>query len=551
MALAETAGRDAPVEAGESSPEQIARIKRNFAEFEHYIGRAQSYLDQGELAAAAAHCAIASHIATQNHCGVFWSPRAERILNEVGRRTERDGPVRAPTTEFKRVLQVVTQVSPVGGHTKMLCQWVKADAGRVHSLVLTQHRGPTPEFVHATFKASGGRVEQLNHRPGGQLDWARRLRRIARDFDLVILHTHCEDVVPLIAFADTEKHPPVLILNHADHLFWYGPSICHLSINLRDAAQELAIARRGVAPERNILMPTLSETVVRTRSREEAKRELGVDPDAILLVSAARRPKYRTMHGVTFADIHAPVLAKHQNAELVVVGAGSPEDWGPASESVGGRIRGVAETPNPKIYFEAADIYVDSYPFVSSTSMMEAAGYGLPLLTLFTAPHAARIFGINHVALVGTAMQATSFDQYREMLSDLIADPALRERAGASAQAAVVKEHNLPGWKRWLEAVYARAAELPRLDNRAMLDATEQPYFGEPDCRHEDIFGGDWPTVRVVVSYMGMLPLHQHWAHWNEVRRQGIYSGPLDAASYLLPEWLKRFVKDAILHAPE
>jgi hypothetical protein len=50
---------------------------------------------------------------------------------------------------------------------------------------------------------------------------------------------------------------------------------------------------------------------------------------------------------------------------------------------------------------------------------------------------------------------------------------------------------------------------------------------------------------------MGMLPLHQHWAHWNEVRRQGIYSGPLDAASYLLPEWLKRFVKDAILHAPE
>jgi hypothetical protein len=546
-------GPGIPAPAGEGSPESAARIQKNFDEFEHYVSRAEGYLKQGELEAAAAHCAIASHLATRTHAGIFWSPRAEAILSEIGRRIpDPDAPaVRPRAREFKRILQVCTQVHQVGGHSKMLCQWVNADTTRTHSLVLTQHRGPTPKFVHDTFRRSGGKVEWLNHRPGGQIAWAKRLREIAKDFDLVILHTHCEDVVPVIAFAETEKYPPVLVLNHADHIFWYGPSICHLSINLRDAAQDLAIGRRGVAESRNILMPTLSESVKRTRSREEAKKEIGISPETILLVSAARKAKYRTMHGVTFADIHAPVLAKHPNATLLVCGAGDYPDWAPAKEACGGRIISLAETGNPKVYFEAADIYVDSYPFVSSTSMMEAAGYGLPMLTLFTAPDAARIFGINHVALVGTSQQARSFDEYRELLDRMISDKAWRQKLGQEGKEAVAREHNMPGWMRWLDAVYARAAELPMLDNREMLAAPDRPYFGEPDCRHEDIFGGKWPSLYFLKSFVGMLPAHQHLAHWNEVRRAGGFRGPINATAHLVPEWMKRVVKDRILHWQE
>ena len=532
--------------------DKARRLANNFAEYESYVLKAQEYLDQGDLQTAAAYCAIASHVATQNHCGIFWSPRAEKVLNEIGRRLEPPGPARPRPKEIKRILQVCTQVSAVGGHTKMLCQWVRADKDREHTLVLTEHRGPSPQFVHDVFEASGGRkVEKLNHKPSSQIDWALRLREIAKDFDLVILHTHCEDIVPLIAFADPSKHPPVLVLNHADHLFWYGPSIAHLNINLRDAAQDISAGRRGIAAERNILMPTLAEGIVRTRSRDEAKRELGLDPDTILMVSAARRAKYRTMGGVTYADIHADVLRKYENVTLITVGAGQHDDWAPVQAEVGDRLRSIAETPNPKVYFEAADIYVDSFPFVSSTSLMEAAGYGTPLVTIFTYPQDARIFGINHVALVGNVMQATSFEEYRGMLSTLIEDAALREKLGNEARAAVQKEHNLPGWLRWMEAVYARALELPTLDNQPMLQTIEAPHFGEPDTRHEDIFGGSWPTIRVVMSYMGMMPAKQHWAHWKQVRRQGGFKSNAEAASYLFPEWLKRYVKDGVLKLPE
>ncbi|MBC7769866.1 MAG: glycosyltransferase family 4 protein [Phycisphaerales bacterium] len=520
---------------------QEQRIAKNFAAFEHYLARAQGYLAQGELDAAAVHCAVASHIPVQNHAGIFWSPRAEKVLAEIGARLPRASAPAPRVKEHRRILQVGTQMAAVGGLTKMLGQWVAADSAREHSLVLTQQRGPVPTFVDECF---GGRITRLNTRPGGFAAWAMHLRELACGYDLVVLHTYCEDVIPLLAFAEPGRHPPVLVLNHADHLFWYGPSVCHLSINLRDAAQDLAIARRGIAPERNILMPTVAEASVRTRTREDAKRALGIDPGVTLMVSVARKLKYKTVHGMTFADIHAPVLERYPDAMLLIVGADEPEDWAPVRTRFGDRIRSTPELPNPKIYFEAADIYVDSYPFVSSTSLMEAAGYGAPSVTIFTYPQETRIFGINHVALVGNTLQATSFEQYREMLGELIADPGMRERLGEKARAAVAKEHNMPGWLRWLEAVYARAAELAPLDNRAMLDAVETPHFGEPDWRHEDIFGGNWPIAQFLKSYIGVLPLHQRIAHWRELRAAGAFDGAASEISHtLLPEWLKRSVK--------
>lgn len=532
-----------------ASKDATTRIRGHFANFERYVNRALAYHARGELAPAAAYAAIAAHVAAQSHGGTFWSPRLERLLTSIGAQIETaSGNDARPWSRgpFKRVLQVCTQVAPIGGHTKMLCQWIKVDNGRTHSLVLTQHRGPVPAYVKETIAQSGGSFTQLNHRMGGQLDWARRLRSIACQHDLVVLHIHCEDVVPVMAFAETAQCPPVLFLNHADHLFWLGSGIAHLVINLRDAAQDLARSRRGIEACRNILMPTLVEPTVRTQSRAEAKRALDMDPDSVLLLSVARGPKYRTMNGVTFADLHVPVLRDHPNATLLVVGAGEPPDWRAARAAVGGRIISLPEQPACKRFFEAADIYVDSYPFVSSTSMMEAAGYGLPMVTIFKAPEESRIYGINHVALVGTALQAASDSEYSATLARLITDQPYRERTGMVAREAVANAHTPPGWGESLEAVYARAAELPPLDNATMLAnaGTEKPYFGEPDCRHGEIFEGNYPSVNFVKSYMGMLPPRHHFEHWNKLRRAGLFNGPFEAATYLLPEWLKRAVKD-------
>jgi hypothetical protein len=532
---------------------QKERLAANFAVFDRYVSRAESFFAEGDYASAAAYCSIAAHIPVQTHCGIFWSPRIEKVLTDIARATETPDRAHPRPKEVRRILSVMTQAAPVGGLTRMLCHWAGADRGRQHSLVLTQHRGPTPQFVFDAFKASGGGVRFLNRSPGNQVDWARRLRRIAQNHDLVVLHTHCEDVVPILAFGAIEsgKYPHVVVLNHADHLFWLNPSIAHLNINLRDAALELAVARRGIARERNILMPTISEIIRRTRTREEAKRELGIAPDTILMVSVARQPKYFTRDGDSYAKIHAPILEKHANVSLIVVGGAEQPDWAPYLEKFGDRLQSLAATPDPRIYYEAADIYVDSYPFVSSTSMMEASGYGVPAVSIFTHPDDVRITAINHFALVGNTWQARSFGEYRAMLEKLIADPRLREEMGRKACEAVAAAHNPPGWNTWMEAVYARAVELPPLDNRAMLTERDTPSFGELDVRHEDLFRGNWPIEQVEKSCIGVMPFRHRLAHWRELKRKGTFESPRSAPAFLLPEWLKRAVRDGLLNWPE
>src|ERR1700694_3826059 len=138
------------LQTGSSKKPQAARIQRNFAEFESYVVQAQDYHARGELAASAAYAAIAAHVATTTHCGVFASPRLERLLRSIGKQIGERSPPRARSKgPLKRVLHVCTQMTSIGGHSKMVVLWMRADSSRTHSLVLTPHRGEIPANVAA------------------------------------------------------------------------------------------------------------------------------------------------------------------------------------------------------------------------------------------------------------------------------------------------------------------------------------------------------------------------------------------------------------------
>ena len=529
------------------TPSASARILSNFARFEAEVDLAANAYAKGEFEMAAFYAATASTIATHTHCGIFSSPRLEAILNAIGRQiapgdnTEK----RNRTGAFRKVLHVGSELSSVGGLTRMISRWIDADSDRTSSVVLTQHRGEVPAHLTEAIERSGGELHRLNRSIGSRFDWVRTLRRIGSSHDVIILHIHCEDVIPVLAFADESGLPPVLFLNHADHLFWLGTSVADLVLNLRDAATDISIARRGVEVDRNFLLPTIVAPTTRLQSRTEAKSALGLRQDSVLLLSVARGPKYRSIDGMSFADRHVKLLEKCPQAQLVVVGSGEPDDWKAAKARVGGRITGLSEVPDPKRYFEAADIYVDSYPFVSSTSMMEAAGYGLPAVTIFTLPDAARIFGINHVGLVGTSLVARTADAYSTMLERLVVDEAFRAETGEATREAIERLHVPPGWCASLEAALERVRSLPTRSSRAVATngIVESPYLGSPDDIHQDIVGAAPNLPEIKMIYMGALPLRQRIAQLSRMRRDGEVAGPAAMLRLLLPEWLKRTVK--------
>jgi len=526
----------------------LARARAEFDAFNVALARTEQAWRNGKLDAAAAYAGVAALSAMRPHAGFFASPSLERLLLDIGRRTAKPTTYRRKTNvKIRRVLHVMSELLPVGGLINNLVHWLQADTGRTHSLAAIHQRGAVPAVVTGPIRQSGGSIYRINKTPGCQIAWARKLREIAEGYDAIVLHTYGQDPVPLIAFAEADKRPPLLLLNHADHLFWLGASIADVVMNMREAALDLTIARRGVEPRRNLVVPTVIAPPKRLMSREEARAKLGIANDTILMFSAARGMKYRTVDGVTFTAPFVPLLRKHPKAQLLVLGAGEREDWKSDSAAVDGRIRGLPESPEARIYHEAADIYVDSFPFVSSTSMMEAAGLGVPLVSRFYGPKEARIFAINHPGIDKPTLHAASEQEYVAQLDRLLSDPAFRTAKGEEARASVLHYHTPPDWMGFIEQAYAMAETLPPVDSAAVFapDAREAFSHGEPDRSLYEIFGfSDGRQEDMLKGVIGILPLGERLKVWWELRKAGAFSSGKESIRLLLPNWLVRRLAD-------
>ncbi len=534
--------------AASETDRNLARARELFDAFDVAVSRAEAAYRKGQYDTASALAGVAAIGAMGPHAGFFGSPRLETLLLDIGRRTARSSTwQRKPDTKIRRVLHVASELLPVGGLINNLVHWLQADTGRTHSLAAIHQRGDVPANVVGPVKSSGGAIYRINRTQGHQVAWARKLREIAQGYDAVVLHTYGQDPVPLMAFAEPDKRPPLLLLNHADHLFWLGASIADVVINMREAAQDLTIARRGVEPRRNIVVPTVISPPKRVMSREDARAKLGIAPETILIFSAARAMKYRTVDGVTFAAPFVQLLKKHPNAHLLVLGAGDREDWRADSAAVGGRIRGLPESPEARIYHEAADIYVDSFPFVSSTSMMEAAGLGVPLVSKFYGPTEARIFAINHPGIDKPTLHAATEREYIDNIDRLISDPALRTAKGREALESVLHYHTPPSWMSFVERAYALAEELPPVDSASVFaaDARETFQHGEPDRSLYEIFGfSSSKPDDLMKGVLGILPLGERIGAWSALRKSRAFANGKDAFRALLPNWLVRRLSD-------
>jgi hypothetical protein len=521
-----------------------SRARERFAAYESTVSAAEDYHRRGRHDAAAAFAHVAALMALRPHAGLFASPRLERMLLDIGRRTAVPTIWRRPaTSKIKSVLHVATEMLPVGGLVNNLVHWLRADAGRTHSLALTGQHIALPEKVSSEIIRSGGQIHRINQTIGHQVAWARKLRDIAQGHDVIVLHTYGQDPIPVMAFAEADKRPPVLLLNHADHLFWLGASVADVVLNMRQAAQDLTIMRRGVAPERNIVLPTVVSTPVRRRTRVDARRELGIAEDAILLLSAARELKYNTVDGVTFAATHVELLKKHPKAELLVVGAGERPDWAADKAAVNGRIRSLPPTPDTSAYFEACDIYVDSFPFVSSTSMMEAAGLGAPLVSRFYGPDDARIFAINHPGIDKPTLHACTETAYLAYLDRLISDPDFRMTKGQEARQSVLAHHTMPGWAGFLEKAYQFVEAITPVQPASVFphDQTDTFSHGEPDRSLYNVFGfGGEASARLLRGIAGLLPVAERSAVWTRLLRERGFWDRKDAVRLLFPTWLLR-----------
>lgn len=517
-------------------------VDQHFNVFQNLTARADHYFQAGDYRAAAVYAEMAAAYATHHHPGLFVSYQLERILITIGREIANETfPEKRNIPAQKNshhVLHMLSEAVGIGGPTRNVWRWIQQDTDSRHSVVITRQHEKVPPALKEAVKNSGGRIYRLNNNPGNILTWSQDLRRIAASVDIVILHTYPNDVIPLIAFADKRSMPPIALLNLSDHKFWLGASISDIVANQRNSGAKLAQIRRGIDTSRFGFVPIVVPSIPRTVSTAQAKAQIGLAQDTILLLSVARHNKYVPfrVYGVKFNDLVLPnsilpVLEKYPKSALIVVGLEFFDQWEQASQSVQGRISAVGRREDTAIFYQAADIYLDSFPFASITSCLEAGSFGLPLVGCNPFSEASAVLGADTPALENVMLIAKDKSEYISIISRLIEDPQERDRIGTDTQENITAVHMGDSWKGYVRELYRQAENTTPAT--VLENKEDQKTVSELDILSLDIDIVKHGEIMITQDHMRLLPANLRVKHWLQILKEYHVFRP----SLLLSEW--------------
>ena len=354
---------------------EILHNRQRFRDMEKRIAKRRSLKRRCHAALEAAKFAV-SHAAD-----VYASAAVEAPFLELARNFSVD---LAETPHPGSFLHVMTTAYTYGGHTRCVERWIEnAEPGERHSCLIVQQDADLPAHLEKVCSAHGGELLLLDSGES-MLERALAARRIASGYACIVLHTHMDDPIALIAFGTPEFKRPVIFFNHADHIFWLGASIADLVADLDSQGHGITIHRRGIQKSRILGIPpdAAQRSVI---EKKAARKALGIAEQANLVFASGNINKFTPVADLSFAFILAQILDKEKESIGCVVGVtpdmpGWEEHLAPFAE----RLKLVQAIPYEQycLWVSAADIVLDSYPVGGGTAMIDAVSFGKPVLSL-------------------------------------------------------------------------------------------------------------------------------------------------------------------------
>src|SRR6185312_11552702 len=405
-------------------------------------------------------------------------------------------------------------------------RWLLDDSGSNHRVV-TVRQGSTPLPEKVTHMLSE-RPLQLDRLANTLLDRASSLRQQAQEADFVIVHAHPDDVVPAIALAG--QATPCIYVNHADHVFWAGSSVATLLLHLRYSGAELSVARRAVSQERSFLMNRPLAPAAKGLSRTCERERLSIQAGQIVLVTAASATKYVPIDDPGLLPLlEAAVLA---DPRLVVLAAGpSPiGDWALARAHTGGRITALGPLQSVQGLFAAADIYVDSYPFSSLTSLLEAGSHGLPCVSFRGHSEECAVLGADSPHVERDISYPHTKEAFLATIRQLGDDPGVRREQGDQLRTAIQMSHG-HSWGSNLENLYARAHKAASHRPEGLEAAVSVGPLDVAVAALQERTGYALGAVGAQRSVLSVMSPWRRLAAWLQIRRAGIRVRPAELLS--------------------
>jgi len=399
-----------------------------------------------EYEAAANYAGTLANFAWQNCTGYYANWQLEGILNDIGQHVEEIGyKAKSGNTGGKlNVLHIATELYNSGGHTKLLLNWVKNDISNNSRILVT--RQTIKELPEKNIKSCGLDMSYFIslEEKANILDKATELRKIANGYDCIILHTHPDDVIAVMALSSTNL-PPVAFLNHADHIFWIGASVSDLVLQIRAVNIKIDEVRRKLTNQFFLPIPVPDDTV--ETEYVQVRKELSVDENTILLLSTGTEYKFVPTPQYNFFKHVIEVLDKHKNAVLYIAGVSA--DSALATEYAHKQIVYLGEINDLYRYETACDIYLEGYPVPSFTALLQAGKKGKPVQLMYD-PLPVVAFFDDHTP----GFKYPTQDKWEAELELMISDTTHREKLKGQQQEYFKTFYMNESWQTRLHEMY-------------------------------------------------------------------------------------------------
>lgn len=427
-------------------------VNSNKLKFFEYVNIVEKYIGMNDYENAARGCFWAAQFASENHPGFYFSKEIENVLLKCAKNLPcSSSEISLPKvdTNKRKVLHILSEGYKTGGHTRLVKNWIDSDKNSVHSLITTWQINSTPDWLIDEAKKSGGWVYSLE-KIEGFLDKASALRKISYEWaDVIVLHIHMYDPIAVMAFG-IEGGPPVLFMNHADHVFWIGTSIIDKLINFRESGEELAINKRNIV-NNSILPLPLSQSNINSNYRKLIREKYDIDQDTIVLLTVATPYKFNSFSRFNYIDMLTRIMQENKNVVAYVVGPSNEGIWEKANKETNGRIIPMGVREDIDEFYAMADIYIDSYMFGSVTSALDAGINEVPIVALQNYNN--RTLSFNDISYTTFEKEFNSIDEYINYINMLISNKDYRKALGKDIFNKV-KEQHVENWKDYLDKIY-------------------------------------------------------------------------------------------------
>lgn len=330
----------------------------------------------------------AVNFAVKNRTLSYSSPAIEEILLKISKGIK----CSINEKELNKVscLHIMTEAYKVGGHTRVVERWIECgDQAEIHSVLTTEMSIERwPERLKSAVAKKSGQAYSI----ASETDFLRkanRLRQIASQYSVVILHTHMHDISPVLAFGTPEFKRPVLLYNHADHRFWVGLSIADRILETRSWGKKVTSIKRGIQCSEVLGIPVDSNILFLKRTKEQsiqARKKLNLPLDAKIIFSCGGTDKYKEEGEQSFLKLIDALLAENSNLLILVVGSNIKKlpDWKFYQKKNKENFRLLNSVPPVELYkyAMASDLVLDSFPMSGGTAMIDMTCLGLPVLSL-------------------------------------------------------------------------------------------------------------------------------------------------------------------------